>query len=146
MDTLIVVRHGDHLDGSITKYGRQQIGELAGQLKPDLLGKAVHIITSSAPRALETSQILQAAFPPCTLEETKSLWDDSSNRGDLKEALRLVNCSPAPATIVVTHMDMVEWLVNRFGEEVLGVGLDAFAVSTGRGWFIDCVAKTARLV
>lgn len=144
MKKLILVRHGEYgWNNQLTDYGRQQIASLSEQLKPHVNGASLLILSSVAPRASESAEILGSAFGVGT-EEHDVLWSENQHREDLPAALELVRSKKDVAEVVmlVTHLEYVCDFPNYFGQHELGVSFQYQEISKGTAWVIDCEQKT----
>ncbi len=60
MKHLVIARHGNYgFDHRLNDYGREQMAYLGRALKDALNGSSVYIVSSPAPRAFESAEILK---------------------------------------------------------------------------------------
>ena len=138
MERLVLVRHGDYgPDGHLSDAGRQQIAGLAEILADKINGSSVLVLSSSAPRALDSAMIIAEKFGT-TIESHDFLYDE----WDSQKLVQLISThtNQAETVVVVAHIE-VERFPEWFGETQLKVRLPKIAVQKGAGLLIDCKTK-----
>lgn len=147
MKKLVVCRHGNYdEDKRLDASGRVQMGSLAHLLKPHLSGHSVRVLSSTAPRAVDSSVALLrelAIEGLCDFETNPVLWSDEEHRKDLPAALELVRTKfeGIDVLILVTHFEYAEDFPSYFASRVLGTGIRHRNVTKGGARIIDCIKK-----
>lgn len=144
-----ILRHGayDPETMRLNANGKTQIRRLAGLLKPATKGRPVRILTSTAPRALDSAMVLAEALGRLlTLEEHATLWSDNSHPQNDVAALALLRerSKGMDAVIVVTHLEYADSLPAALAKELLGKDVARTEVEKGKGRVIDTKEKTVR--
>ncbi|MES2215889.1 MAG: phosphoglycerate mutase family protein [Patescibacteria group bacterium] len=143
LEYVTFARHGECDDGgNLNDWGVSQIEDLGRQLEPLLHGGTVRIISSTAPRATQSAEILSRVFA-APVESYRFLWSGPSSpfwsEYDLKAAADLVCQSTASRVIMITHKEYVLELPHWFGENMLGEGRYPSAdLPHGGAVVIDC--------
>jgi broad specificity phosphatase PhoE len=133
MKHLFVARHGDY-DGDyrISNYGRQQMETLGKAIKQVLNGSSAYLVSSTAPRALDSSEILAVELGlPLEFERTPYIWSGNSapedshyKRFDSNDKLvEFVNerKDKADGLIMVTHLEITDWFPYYFLKKELEI-------------------------
>lgn len=146
---LFVVRHGDYdRDRNLSSFGADQIMELSDQLKGFINGGKVLLLSSPAPRASQSAQIISEKL--CVpVEEHEILWSDNDHCEDFDGLLQIVTKRRAEAEIMilVTHLEYAEGFPDYFASKELGLkNNEAPIPSKGEACLIDCVNKRSQLV
>jgi len=149
MKRFIVIRHGnyDENTGRLDAFGRGQMTELAGELKPYLVGP-IRVLSSTARRALDSAEALTKAIGHEGFESHLVLWCDDRHPQDEDGAMKLIKEKSAgvETLIVVTHLEHAESLPSRFGREVLKARIDRRGLNKGWAFVVLCDEKTGVLV
>jgi phosphohistidine phosphatase SixA len=158
MDYLIIARHGsyDPDKGSLNRFGQKDIGFLAEKINQLNLGGLIHIISSSAPRAKESAEIVKQSLEstpnlynitPIQFEDL--LWSSPDrpitngyfNLNQLPEIVCLIESSDAETVIVMTHDPLASALPNLYmknmGKE------EIYSIDKAEAVYIDIKNKTA---
>ena len=126
MKHLFVVRHGVYgEDGLIDEKGRQQMETLSRAIKEILGEDSAHIFSSTAPRALGSSEVLAQQLDLPEFEHVQYLWSGSdaprdTYEWDFKEGserlMRLVDerRERADGLIMVSHQEVVGYFPTYF--------------------------------
>ncbi|MFZ2484422.1 MAG: histidine phosphatase family protein [Minisyncoccia bacterium] len=124
MKKLVVVRHGYYVDdskGNLSPDGRQQVDRLGAVLAPQLNGYSVALLSSMAPRAKETSEILAGHLGGIAFEEHLCLWSGGGDfhNGQEEDVLRLVEERGQTHDVVVlsTHLEFIDYFPTVWGKE-----------------------------
>lgn len=143
MDHLFAVRHGPYDDKyHLSNEGKEKVLELACQIH-DILGDSAshaHILSSPAPRALETASIIALELDSDNLSALDYLWTgpgapahnyvaDGSKPKKLGEIVK--NRIQAPSLIIVSHHEVVGDLAKHYTK------LDFRKVPTAHAVHID---------
>jgi len=152
MEKLFIVRHGSYYPngGCLTSSGQEDIQLLSKKIGRMCKGLKVRILTSPAPRGLESAKIIAKQLH-IKVEPHEVLWSEpgSGHDCDIEETLKLIQkVSATDVVILVTHLEYTDDLPHNFGHQVLGVTNFPFfqEINKGCAWFIDCVKKTCELV
>ncbi|MCX6718684.1 MAG: histidine phosphatase family protein [Candidatus Staskawiczbacteria bacterium] len=138
MERLVLVRHGDYgLDGHLSDTGRQQIVELAEVLADNINGSSMLVLSSTAPRAIDSAMIIAEKFST-TFESHRFLYDEWDNQKLV--SLISAHTNQAETVVVVAHVQ-VELFPKWFGKTHLNVRLPYLTVPKGTGLDIDCRTK-----
>jgi phosphohistidine phosphatase SixA len=144
VEVIAIVRHGRYdITDNLSNEGRLQIKELAGLLQPFFGDKPVSILTSTAPRALQSAEILVDAFG-VKAKEFPFLWSGPTSphrdQFDLKKATELIRSAGTPGVIVVTHLEYSEHLPLSCGPTLLGPGnYPGHETEKGAAWVLQRV-------
>lgn len=120
MRHLFIARHGDYGKGDrLNDAGKQQVHILAAAIKAQLAGDSAYLLSSTAPRALDSSEIIAAALGIPGFERMEYLWSASDapkdtyfsdfNTGRLVQIVEERE-SKADALIIVSHLEIVKHL------------------------------------
>jgi phosphohistidine phosphatase SixA len=142
MKKLIVVRHGDCLDGRLSDLGRKQITMLCGNLAPYVNGGSVVVIASPALRALESAEIIGQAFN-AKIEQQPKLCSDELTSADMRWLLELVRAKQDEADVIIllTHFEYVGKFPGYFARKTAGFEVRSWEIEKGGAWVIDCKKK-----
>jgi phosphohistidine phosphatase SixA len=130
MKHLFVVRHGDY-DGNyrISEKGRKQMETLGTAIKKVLNKGLTHLFSSTAPRALDSSQILAEQLGLPQFEQIPALWSGNDApigsyylAPDKLIAFIDKERDKANGLIIVTHLEIIGdfpkyFLKKEFGED-----------------------------
>lgn len=145
MKKLIVFRHGayDEKTGRLDEDGREWLVRVAERVKPHLEGR-VRILSSTAPRAVDSAEVLAAQLGLEGVEQHLVLWSDNEHRMNLPGVGTLVfQCSfDVEVLILVTHLEYAESFPTYFAEEMLHSDIEPYQVSYGCARVIDCEERT----
>ncbi len=145
MKRLILVRHGDYVDGSLTVFGRQQMQELACALAHSVVGNML-LVSSTIQRAKESAAILAEFFQVPVMEH--GVWaapGDTSNNDGALQFIGSIDTN-IDTLMVVTHLPFLQSFPAFFGKEALNVSFSSSWVEKGQAQVIDCMMKTMTLV
>ena len=121
---------------------------LAERMKPHLDGLSIRMLTSTAPRAVDSTDVLVVELKISDIDRQEVLWSDNEHRQDNHAALDLIKSESVgvDVLIVVTHLEYAEELPALFCEEVLGVRIERFRFAKGQGLIVSCEEKTAEVI
>ena len=154
MNTLIIARHGiyNSRTGQLYDIGQDQIKALGREIKEKFLnggGIVPRILSSTAPRAIESAEIVGSIVGVSEIEFHDTLWTGpDSPRGDEVDTLGgvlLIKKKDAPVIILVSHLEFSEDLPDAFGQVVLQEPRSTFRrgrLEKGQAWVIDCQQKS----
>lgn len=128
MKHFFIARHGAYyIDGHLNKLGERQIRALGQAMKEILNGSSVCIISSTAPRALDSSRVLAPELNLVgNIEEISCLWyaADSGHYDpvcdlDVDEVYRIVEERryKADALILMAHEELRDAFASYFSEK-----------------------------
>ena len=110
---LIIARHGAYDNSTIhlNSAAQLQIQTLADRLLPQVSGKRVLILSSVAPRAVKSADIVAKALGT-TFEQHDVLWSENKHRENLPATLQLVKskAEKLDLLILITHQEYGEQL------------------------------------
>ena len=150
MKHLVVVRHGYYGDRSLTEEGRQQIEGLGAILAERLKGSSIALLSSTATRAKETSEILARHFGGIAFEEHEFLHSGGSSfyGGQEHKALALVEERGQTHDVIVlsTHLEFIDDFPPLWGQK-MGFSLPhGNEISKGTARFIDATTGQEELI
>jgi hypothetical protein len=157
MKHLFVARHGNYGgDDRIDNYGRQQMGLLGKAIKQILNGSSVYLFSSTAPRALDSSQILavQLALPQ-EFEQVPYLWSGSDAPRDsyyyspsLDKLMGLVaeRRDKADGLVMVTHLEVAEDFPSHFLKKEFKQANRIGEISKGQAVHLDLEQRTYKIL
>ena len=149
MKLLVVVRHGAYDDDlNLNHRGKDQIQGLSEKLKDFVNGNKILLLSSPAPRASQSAQIISEKLG-VPVEEHAILWSDSDHWENFDGLLKIVKKrkSEAEVIILVTHLEYVEGFPNHFARNELDMDTDYPPVpSKGEACLVDCINKSFQLI
>lgn len=152
MKHLFVVRHGKYgSDNRINDSGRQQMEALGKSIKEILNGSSIHLLSSTAPRALDSSEVLitQLALPK--FEQVLYLWSGSDAPKDsyywnpsVNKLMELIaeRKDKAEGIIMMTHLEVAEEFPTHFLRKELGQDKSVGEVLKGQAVHLDLEKRT----
>lgn len=151
---LFIARHGNYgQDSGLDESGRQQMENLAEVMKEILNGDTAYIVSSTAPSASDSAEVLAAELSLQDFEKTLSLWSgrDSplgKHDADLEGLMELVNKNrdKAEGLILVTHYEVVDEFPMYFWEKEFGSVEHIPRPSKGEAVYINLEEKTYRML
>lgn len=157
MKHLFVARHGSYGgDERIDDTGRWQMKRLGRDIKQVLCDGSVYLVSSTAPRALDSSEVLAAelALPP-EFERVPYLWSGTDAPGDsfyrnpnLDRLIEIVDerRDMADGLVMVTHSEVVESFPAFFLEREFGRNEHIIGVAKGRAVHFDLEQRTYQII
>lgn len=140
-----IVRHGDYNSSyRLSERGQVQIETLGKMLKTHLTpGELATILSSTAPRALDSSEVLAKVLGIPVVEPHLVLWSDNNHQENFAEAYQLVNAvrRRAHLAILVTHYEYAEGFPSYLCERDLQLDVPYKEIGKGQGVLIDYKAK-----
>jgi phosphohistidine phosphatase SixA len=119
LQKLIVVRHGYYSGENLTSDGRRRVAGLAEVLASQLNGHTVALLSSTAIRARETSEILVASLGGIPFDEHRCFHSGGNylEADQVTEALRLVDEKGMTHEVVIlsTHMEFIDRFPTIWG-------------------------------
>ncbi len=156
MNHLFVARHGNYnLDRRLDYYGRQQMEVLGKAIKEILNGGSARVISSTAPRARDSSEVLieQLALPE--FKQVPYLWsgndapeDSFYYNPDRDRLMKLVNerREGVNGLVMVTHLEVAEELPSYFLKKELGKDEYVGEISKGQAVHLDLEEKNYQIL
>ncbi len=151
MKTLIVIRHGEY-DGTpeiLNEDGVEQITRLASFLERELRGRKIAILTSPAPRALQTSNIIAERFPHADRSTKDGLWSFGEMQEEQEqEILHLVEETSKTHEVVILsgHSELVDTFPTFWGKSKGFKIPREFAPECGTARILDADSGTVRYI
>lgn len=144
MKTIVIVRHGNNTEnGHLSSQGEVQIKYLAGLLRKTIKTKSI-ILTSTAPRAMESSKILGSSLKTI-IEPYEFLY-----RGvELEKVTNLIKSKTEKVDhiIIVTHSQYIGLFCNHIGKAFFKVNFpEQETLNNGQALVINCKTKKIKLV
>lgn len=158
MEQLFIIRHGDYNKvGGLTILGKSQINQVATQIKKYCDGKRVVILTSTAPRALESTKIIAEINQIEKIIRNQFLWsgDDADpinsyyynqNPSKIMDILDSDNLMENDIVIIVSHYEVVNQLPSFFFKVMLGQTQFCPNLKEGECLQIDIANKSFKLL
>lgn len=149
MKKVIIARHGqyDGNSGLLDLVGCDQVRNLGQAMKDFTTGDGTAIISSTAPRAIQSSEILSEIFGIPDRHE-KFLWSGPDcpylrTHPNLDEAVHVIKSSWADVLILVTHQEYCENLPRHLSFRLKWKESDfpCEPISTGHAWVFDLETK-----
>ncbi len=151
MKSFTVARHGDYDEClNLSDGGKTQMRELARALKK-VLGEegSTLLLSSSAPRAIQSVQVLSDELGIREFETYDELWSDNSHREDAPRAMGIIlnKSDEFDNVIVMTHLEYTTSLPLIFAKKNTGMqgfvyGLYYSSVPKGSAWHMNCIEQT----
>ena len=144
MKKLIIVRHGDYLpDGNLSEFGERQLLDLAWKINRLVEGDSAVLISSTAPRAEQSADLLHPRVQGIT-SYTKNpiFWSEAHRQPNIEAGLQIIEEQTADVVIIVTHFEWGQDLPTAFAERFLQTRFPLKQLNKAQAWVIDCEAKT----
>jgi phosphohistidine phosphatase SixA len=105
MKLLFIIRHGAHTDGHLNDKGDSQMAAMAAKLSEFQASGRFGILSSDAPRALESTVVLAKKLGDVNVQIHNAFWYDDNHNPDLEQAVDLIEQVGAEVDylVVVTH-------------------------------------------
>lgn len=155
MKHLVIVRHGDYaVGGVLSEKGKKQINGIALQLANISHFKKAVILSSPAPRALESAEIIQQKLGISELVEIPFFRSDTTAPAptyyrdrDPSKVLDIINqYSDADVVIVVSHLELVNEFPRFFSRNSFGKFWNLPELQKGQAIHIDIEKKTFKVL
>ncbi len=149
MRYLVFVRHG-HSDatGNLSQEGKADILQTAKKLAQLVGDQGVLILSSTAPRAAETTEVLREVFQAARRQDHGVLWKDDSHHQEPNAALHLIRERAGSAEIIllVGHHGH-KYLLPNYVHQVLSANMPEIPdIEKGHAQVLDVVHKTLALL
>lgn len=157
MEHIFIVRHGDFDSKTrkLTDLGKKQIAKVAIQIKNLLGAKSSVIVTSTAPRALESSEIISETTKTQDCVPVEFLWshpDDApsggyySDQNPSKVMAILKEFMQKDIVILVSHHEVVNQFPKYFMQEVFGKTSSCPKLEKGEALHIDVLKQSFKIL
>lgn len=155
MKHLIIVRHGDYgTDRRLSENGKNQITGISLRLVDLNPGKDCVILTSIAPRALDSADIIQEKFGITNYVKVPFFWSDNTapsptyyrDRNPSKVMDIICEYEDIDIVIVVSHLELVNEFPSFFAETQLGKNWNLPELEKGQAIHIDITEKSFRIL
>jgi len=155
MKHLIVVRHGDYATGGIlSEQGKKQINSIALQLISLQQNQNSVILTSPAPRAQESADIMQQKLGIAELVKVPFFWSDTTAPAptyykdrDPYKVMDIINqYSDKDIVIIVSHLELVNQFPRFFAETKLGKYWRLPELQKGQAIHFDIQQKSFKIL
>ncbi len=150
MKTLVIVRHGCYDGNGLTDEGKQQIVKLAKVLALRLNGHSVVLLSSTALRARQTTEILSEHLGGLVFDLYECLFSSGYlSKEGAGEAIRLVAEKGETHDIVIlsTHLEYIEQFPTIWGKtQGLQVATEAYDIPKGSARVVDVQTGKAELL
>lgn len=146
LKTLIIVRHGDYSGEDLNSYGKAQMKKIAEMIKEHTGEVPFVILTSSAPRAKQSAEVISSVLGIKVKYESEAFWSDnrhSQNDDRFLQELRN-NVDGAEHAILVSHLEYVKEMPGTITRNEGFVSpARYYERQKGAGVLIDMVNKQA---
>jgi len=156
MKHLFVARHGNYGgDRRLNDYGRKQMEVLGKAIKEILNRGSVRVISSTAPRALDSSEVLIAQLALPEFEQVPYLWSGGDapmdTYGWMPSGDRLVELvnerkNGADGLVMVTHLEVGEEFPSHYLKKELGRDEYIRGISKGQAVHLDLEGKKYQIL
>ena len=153
MRHLFVIRHGDHNWEDLSNRGRDQIEKIAEEIKAIVgeIHNGHYLLSSTAPRAEQSAQIIAKAFGLEVFDKDERLW---TSRGDdlYQKELEAIDGMIAPhkdkydIVTIVTHYEVVGSYPLHVVKTLFGKDESIRRPEKGEGVHLDIEARTYQLL
>ena len=155
MKHLVIIRHGSYGDDHrLSAEGKKQIASIALHLSKSISGANSVILTSPAPRALDTADIIQQSLGIKNYVEIPFFWSDRTapaptyykDPNPLKVMDIIQQYENNETVIVVSHFELVNQFPNFFARNTLGKDWNLPELEKGQAIDIDIEKKTFKVL
>jgi hypothetical protein len=155
MKHIFIARHGDYgIDHRINDIGRAQMEILGRTIKEILRGGSAYLISSTAPRALDSSGVLKAELALSDLDYIPYLWsgedgpyDNYCKDNNNEKLMQFVNeRKKADGLIMMTHIDITDRFPDYFLMKEFGQDKRIEGITKGRAVHFDIEKRIYRII
>ena len=146
MGHLFIARHGDYnMDGRLSGRGYEQMKVLGRSIKSKIGGDAVKLISSTAQRALDSSQVLASELGLKEFSHLPYLWADTYApeesyywERNINKLIKIINTEKdnTDGLVMMTHTEIVEDLSDFLLNKKLGIKRD-FSIKPGCAFYLN---------
>ncbi|MGE0792733.1 MAG: hypothetical protein AB7V77_00975 [Candidatus Woesearchaeota archaeon] len=150
MKHLFIGRHASYdSEGRISAEGKKELDFLSEQIKQVLNGGSAHIVTSTAPRALDSAEVLKKNLNATVVEEPY-LWSGTDAPEDsfytdrnYDRVVDIINKHKdnADAVIVLSHLEVVDDVPRGYACRELGIYNSIGSISKGEAYYFNLEKK-----
>lgn len=155
MKYLFVVRHGIYgSDNRLNARGKEQMRILGEAMKGKLNGSSIHLVSSTAPRALDSSEVLREVLGVGEVEEIPYLWSGGDCPRDVRtfneynpdssmKVMQLIQerRERVDGLIMVTHLEVTRHFPSYFVKQEFGKKEWLDELSKGQAVYFDLDKK-----
>jgi len=159
MAKLISARHGDYKGESLSEEGREQIARLAESIHEALGDIPYFMVSSTVPRAVQSSQIIADRLGIASFETEEYICDpmdvpSGNKRGtfladrNFDKMMGMVYAwdeKAEGALIIVSHGHIAEIMADMFGSKY-GIDVTEYNLEKGEAVYVDPDTKSHRLL
>ncbi len=161
MEHLFVVRHGSYYDygancDRIDSFGREQMERLGKVIRSILRQGSAYIVSSTAPRALDSSGVLAVELGlPSEFEQIPYLWSGLDSPEDSfyhdrnqDKLIAIVNerRDKADGLVVVSHLEVTDNFPSFFFQREFGINDSVPGIEKGQAVHIDLQKKSHQVI
>jgi phosphohistidine phosphatase SixA len=157
MKHFFLARHGSYyLNGHLNQLGQRQIRALGKEMKQILNGSSVYIISSTAPRALDSSEILASELDGAErIEAVPELWFAADTNHyervcdfDPRQIYEIVQerRDHADALILMAHEEFRNEFASYFAEKEFGKTFSFDVIYKGQADHFCLTEETCNLI
>jgi broad specificity phosphatase PhoE len=156
MKHLFVARHADYgADKIINDSGREQIELLAKAMKEILKNSLTYIISSTARRALDSSQLLMVQLALPKIDYIPYLWagedgprDNYNKDSNNEKLMQFVNerRNKADCLIMMTHLDITDKFPNYFLKKEFDQNRRIEGITKGKAAHFDIEKRLYQII
>ena len=153
MKHLFVIRHGDYDWEDLSDYGKKQIERIAKDMKAIVgeIHNGHYLLSSTAPRAEQSAQIIAKAFGLEAFDKDERLWTDGGH--DLyQDELETIDEMIAPhkdkhdIVTIATHYEVVGSYPRHIVKTLFGRDEHIRQPKKGEGVHLDLEARTYQML
>lgn len=140
MKLFVLCRHGSYQNGHMDSLGERQ----AKRLRPRIKGLKVRVISSTAPRASQYTDVLVRELGLTDRYDDALLWSDSDHPSDNEGATQLLvyQSQEVDVLIVVTHLEYAYTLPRLYVREMCDASIWSTELDEGDACLFNCEALT----
>ncbi|MBI2046984.1 histidine phosphatase family protein [Candidatus Pacearchaeota archaeon] len=159
MKHLVVARHGDYISYSnprISLSGHHQMEELGRAIKEIFNGKSAHLVSSTAPRALDCSEVLAVQLAlHLEFDKIPYLWSEHDGPPDcyyfqpsLVKVMALVDerREKAEGLIMMTHLGLLRDFLSYFLNKEFGRKEEIGELNKGQAVHFDLEKRAYQIL
>lgn len=145
MKNFIVARLGNYDENlNLSPAGEKQMRQLSQVLKHSLNENPILLLSSSAPRAVQSATVLGNEMG-VSFESFDELWSDNAHIEDTERAIKLIleRANGFENVVVMTHLEYSGSLPSVFARKEMGVSefYSLGSVPKGSAWYVNCADR-----
>lgn len=148
MKKLVVIRHGEYdVRYNLNDEGRSQMQNLSAYLVENFKGMKMVILSSSAPRALQSAEVIGEVLE-LPVEKHKVLWSggDGYSQNNATVLNLVKEKDEFDVVMLVTHLEYCEEFPGYFIENALGGEYKPAGSSKGGARILDCETQEMEII